>query len=74
MILGSIALLFFFARGYFGNIKEKLDKLAGSMEIMRKDLHDTREEMIIARSELKALWRTVDNAPKRASDNRGVHG
>lgn len=69
--LGAIGLLYHFVRSYFSGLKESVDKLAGAVEVMRKDLHASREEMIIARSELKALWRTVDNAPKRASD-RGV--
>ena len=70
-ILGAIALFFFFVRSYFSDIKEKIDKLSGAVEVMRKDLHSTREEMIIAKSELKALWRFADNNSKRASD-RGM--
>lgn len=67
-ILGAIAMLYFFVRSYFINISKEIDKLSGAVELMRKDLASTREDMIHAKTELKALWRFADNVPKRASD------
>lgn len=65
---GLVTLFFFLIRSYFNRMLTDISKLTGSVETMRRDLHDTREEMIVARSEIKALWRTVD-APRRASDS-----
>lgn len=73
MVGGSVALLFFFIKSYFTALMTQISELKGAIEVMRRDLHDSREAIVQARSELKAVWRTLDG-PQRASDGRNLNG
>ena len=72
MVSAMVGLLFFFVKSYFTNIEKTLAKLEVSIDLMRKDLHETTKQMILAQSELKALWRFADKTHSRASDLREV--
>lgn len=71
VITSGIGMLFWMVQRYFDSIHKHLGKLEGHIESLRKDMVDHTKAMILAQSELKALWRYADGN-KRASDG-GSH-
>lgn len=60
----------YFARGdeRHGELKSAFDKLDGKLEALQKDVRDNTLAMAVKSQELRAIWRYVDAAPRRASD------
>lgn len=69
LVLTSFGALTFLVRAYFSSIQKAIERLAGRFDALddRSDKHHT--EIAVIRSELKALWRTID-PPLRTSDYR----
>lgn len=77
-----LALVSYLARSYAARIHDDLkslrsaiDKLDGRLTGLQAEIHRNTIELAVGRQEVKALWRAVDGAYERASDNGGsFHG
>lgn len=77
LVTGSVALFAYLVKSYFQKIhdsnievKKEIAKLEGKLDLLSKDIRENTIESVAMRSEVKALWRFVDNANQRATDRR----
>ena len=75
LVSSFVALFSYLVKSYFKKIHETLDclrqslsKLEGNLDILNKEIRQNTVEGAGLRSEVRAIWRFVDNAHKRASD------
>lgn len=83
LIAGAVAGLFavfsYLLKSYFDKIQESIEaqtkeiaKLEGKMDLLAREIKEGTIESATLRTEIKALWRFVDNANQRASDRRSA--
>jgi hypothetical protein len=77
LVTGSVALFAYLVKSYFQKIhdsnvevKQEIAKLEGKLDLLMKDIRDNTIESVTMRSEVKALWRFVDNSNKRPTDRK----
>jgi uncharacterized protein Yka (UPF0111/DUF47 family) len=78
VVTASLALFSYLVKSYFKKIhdtmaclRQEIGKLEGSVDTLSKDIRQNTVEGAVLRSEVKALWRFIDNANQRASDGGG---
>lgn len=74
-ILGALT---FLIRHYFASIRKEIAdgqkdvaKIAGHIEALASDIRANTIQLSVTSTEVKALWKYVDNVPRRASDTNG---
>lgn len=77
----ALAVLGYLVNFYFGKIhkdieelKMSLSKSDGRFEPLQNDLRENTIELIKLRSEVSAMWRFIDGANRRSSDNGDNNG
>ena len=70
----------FLVRHYFAsfrkdinNVQKDFAKIEGHLSALQAEIRSNTVELARTTSELKAIWRFVDNVPHRASDTNGGH-
>lgn len=70
----------FLVRHYFASFRKDISgvqkdfaKIEGHLTALQHEIRSNTIELAKTTSELRAIWRFVDNAPKRASDKNGDH-
>ena len=78
---GVLALISYLVKSYFANLARQIDELKNSLqkrdgriEQLAHEIRKNTEEQIKLRTEMHAIWRYIDNAPKRATDLGANHG
>jgi hypothetical protein len=78
---GFVAFLSFVIRHYFTLLRKEFNDgakdiaaLAGRIDALAADVRANTVQSAITSTEIKALWRTVDGAYERASDNNDNGG
>jgi septal ring factor EnvC (AmiA/AmiB activator) len=76
-VLSSVA---YFIRHYFDSLKKDIASVErgiasihGQITSLQNDIRANTTAMAVTTTEMKAIWRYIDNAPKRASDNGADH-
>ena len=79
MATGLVALFTYLVRSYFQKIhdsnlevRQEIGKLEGKLDLLMKEIKDNTIESVVMRSEIKALWRFVDNSNNRPTDRRAL--
>lgn len=78
LTVAAMGLFTFLVRSFFSRIhddlkalKSSIDKFDGRLTHMQEEARDLQVNLAVAKQELRAVWRHIDNAHQRASDYNG---
>lgn len=60
----------FLVKSYFSKINESIAKLEGGLDPLRTDLKENTIELIKIQSDLKLVWKYIENSPIKKIDKR----